>query len=201
MKSLPYITGKYALVDYNYGFIWLTVPDYDAASLIKHTMSSHLTLVIVDLSQFEIYTDELIDSYVCLDWKVEVNSNFLKRYIDAEQMYGDIYNKVKFDIDNSSLINVPNHSMLTKERIIEVQRCIILLYQIHTHISNSYRTQRAHDKIEEIYKQDLNNICDIFRKEIYYNEVVDKLYQYANNIKYNLDLLVFILRAIDKAHE
>ncbi len=201
MNGSSYITGQYALVDYNYRFIWLTVPDYAAAVIVKDTMSSHITLVIVDLTVFPNYTDKLIDQSVCLEWEIDAPGHLFKYYLDAEQKFGDVSQHVKIDISKVKLINRSNGSMLTKNRIEELQKCLILLYKIYMHTAELYATLHMHDDSASINKKDLENICKIFKTEIYYDNVVDKLYQYANTINYNVPLLTFILRTIGKSHE
>ena len=203
MTVISHINGRYALVDYNYRFIWLNVPNINSAKLIKEVMVSHLTLIIVDLTQLA--TDEcvyqLIDNTVCLNWSVDFPNTVLRSHYELERRHGG--KEILIDASTSQLINYSNRTMLADDRVCELQRCMMLLYNIYVH-SSGLRTNPIyqHNDLDSYTNNHLTEIYSIFSKEIKYNQVVDKLYDYSNN---NLDshpyLLMIILMLINKHYD
>lgn len=151
--------GKYALVDVLHRNIWLTVYNETTAHVLKKIFVSKLTLVIYDLSSFQLYTEQLIDNSVCLDWQITLGVNFL----DEDQMLTPTHTNQY----NHQLINLAADTNLSKVRQQELQYQLILCNNI---------LSRARGLSLE-FKEDIANI---FLTEIDNKVINDKLYELAN---------------------
>jgi hypothetical protein len=197
-----YVFGRYALVDYNYGFIWLNVSDIETAYLIKKVVTSHVTLVVVDLVQLDSnYSDQLIDNTVCLDWRVDLPTKSLMNYLEQELRQGVTIAPV--DATGGQLTNCESHTMLTKDRVVEFQKCLVLLYHIHLLVNpRQQQSIRMHSELTNYINTHLNNIYNIFSTEISYSQIVNQLYDYSNNhLENSMPLTMIILRLIGRQYD
>jgi hypothetical protein len=122
-----YYSGKYALVDKKRRNIWLNLDNESLAHDICRVFVSKLSLFVFDLTIFNNYNDQLIDSECCLDWqippldRVELVSSSVFEY-DALPTVTHHPNPV--------LVNQPSDSLLEPNRQKELQEQIMLYIQL-----------------------------------------------------------------------
>ena len=116
--------GKYALVDSYYFNIWFVVDDEQLAHTLRLIFWSKIQTIVFDLSTFDNYTDTLIDTDVCLDWKVTRGSDNNDPLLHVALLNQDFLKTNTSDNNDRKLINVSTTSVLGADRRRDIQKQI-----------------------------------------------------------------------------
>lgn len=126
-KYFELCNGPYGLVDIAHRGIWLSLDNEKVAHQIKKTFNSKLTLAVVDLSTFVNYTENLIDSEVCLDWTLPYTTKLL---LSTHSLNQNAFNTTHNDYNLvDPLVNQPPNILLSRDQQLELQDQIFLYKQ------------------------------------------------------------------------
>jgi hypothetical protein len=143
--------GKYALVDSYYFNIWFVVDNEQLAHKLRLIFWSKIQTIVFDLSTFDNYTDTLVDTDVCLDWKVTRGSNNNDALLHVALLNQDFLKTKTSDDNDRKLINVPTPGLLEADRRREIQKQIYY-YQQLTEKFFKYRRLLEDSSVEESTK-------------------------------------------------
>lgn len=186
-----YSTGKFGIVDPYYRHIWLNIDNESIAHKIRLVFWCKTPSIIFDLSQFDNYADNIVDSEVSLDWKIETcdyNSFLLSASTSCEQ-----FKKTQTHYSSKKLINEPNHSPLPRELQIELQYQMLIYYIILLYIVNRNCIDISNNHV-------INKIDKIFQSNISTDSICTELYQLALDFD-NLLISSIILQLLNRSYE
>lgn len=165
-KYFHLYNGPYGLVDIAHRGIWINLGEEQLVHRIKQVFNSKITSVVVDLSTFVNYSENLIDSEVCLDWTVPYTKKLLLsshslNYHDFKKTQSD-YNLV------DPLINTPPNILLSKDQQLELQDQIFFYIKL-----SRFDTQFSEDLLATKFIKMRDHI---FLTEIAISDIEEKLY-------------------------
>ena len=195
IKNL-YCTGKYGLVDPYYRHIWLNVQNENIAHCIRETFWAKAPMIVFDLSQFDNYADNTVDSDVSLNWKIfptDYNSPLLKASLS-----NTTFKKTQTQYSCTTLLNETNHSPLAIEKQKDLQYQLMLYNQVITNIV--YVNSDSFDVMVNSNKEWFDKLNKIFQTKLYSAIIEEQVYQFA--IKFdNLRWSFIILELLDRRYE
>lgn len=124
-----YSTGRYGIVDLYYRHIWLNCQNETIAHEISRVFWSKATSVVFDLSWFDNYSDQQVDSSVSLNWKIPVCSDLSSMMLKMS-LRNPFLLKTYTEYESKLLVNEPNHCNLTHQQQLELQNQMMLLISI-----------------------------------------------------------------------
>jgi hypothetical protein len=183
-KYYHYNTGRYALVDVFRRNIWLNIYDETIAHEIRRTFISKVGLIIYDLTAFENWSEQLVDSDSCLDWQVPVS--FIEEHT-TPGLVNTAFDDTIFVQGKPSLTNQTVKSLLSPERQKELQQQMLfyklLLDSTRIHIPRKSKSYWwINDDIPTLTNNNheiLKNLRKIFATEIYLNEIEQQVLDLA----------------------
>jgi uncharacterized tellurite resistance protein B-like protein len=126
-------------------------------------------MLVFDLASFPNYSEGLIDSLVCLNWRVVNNDMERIKNILKDS---SIFNKTHCCIDNNfQLDNQPVDNLLSDTRCQEIQYQIYAYYRIVEQFKITHDSNNAADIIAELDQ--------IFQTEIHMDTIESKVYRLA----------------------
>ena len=112
---------------------------------------SKIQTIVFDLSTFDNYTDTLVDTDVCLDWKVTRGSNNNDALLHVALLNQDFLKTKTSDDNDRKLINVSTTSLLEADRRREIQKQIYYYCQLTDKFFKQHRLLKD-SSIEESTK-------------------------------------------------
>ena len=183
-KYYHYNTGRYALVDVFRRNIWLNIYDETIAHEIRRTFISKVGLIVYDLTAFENWSEQLVDSDCCLNWQVPVS--FIEEHI-TPGLVNTAFDSTIFVQNKPNLMNQAVENLLSSERQTELQHQMLfyklLLNCTRIHVpkkSESYWWTNS--DIPTLTNNDaeiLKNLRAIFSTEIHISEIEQQVLDLA----------------------
>jgi hypothetical protein len=190
-----YCSGRYALIDTFYRHIWLTVDDENAAHQIKKIFWGKVPTIVFDLTQFENYSDGLIDTDVCLDWLIEPAE--YSSPLMAPSLTNPVYNDTQTTYSSSMLLNTPNKCPLPRSRQKDLQQEMILYFKFFPLLSI-----KLEHNISDTEKLFISRIDKIFQTELNISDIKEQIFQFGiDNYAQMPRLAYYILEFYDWKHE
>jgi len=123
-----YTTGEYGLVDNFYRTIWLNVNNESIAHRIKKAFVSKLRLLVVDLTIFSNYTDQLVDSDCCLHWHLPLTLN--DHWSTAQSFINPMVEVTHCEYPKDFLVNEEPLGLYTNQQRTELQHQMLFYKKI-----------------------------------------------------------------------
>lgn len=123
-----FYTGRYGLVDLYYRHIWINIPNEKIAHAVRLAFGGHAKCAVWDLVTFENYSDQTVDSDVCLNWKVGHTADAAITNFNVITDFKLL--ETQTQCLNNLLINEPSRCLLTAERKQELQKMMLLYARI-----------------------------------------------------------------------
>lgn len=181
-----FTTGRYALVDAYYRYIWINTYDEVICHRIQQLFWSKIQTLVYDLNTVEQYHDGLIDTSVCLNWQL----------LDVDRLPMRIgLNIAGFDQTHQGgkLVNIKPEYPLPVERQHDLQQQMLLYKTI---MDWTHKTLTPGDLMI------VSKIDQIFQTEINLNDINQELFTLANQYLYNAGWLSgVILTQLDRHYE
>lgn len=174
-KVRTYSTGRYGLVDLYYRHIWLNHWDERIVHELSRAFWTKATTVVFDLSWFDNYSDQDIDTAVSLNWKIPVCNNLESMMLKLSLKNPVLFN-TQTEYESKMLLNEPTACNLTTEQQLELQHQMLLLVSV---LESTYLHESKHRTAEREFL--LDKICNIFLTEIRSNIIHEKLYELASS--------------------
>ena len=170
-----YSTGRYGIVDLYYRHIWINHWDSTIAHKVSEAFWSKATTVVFDLSWFDNYSEQTVDSDVSLNWKIPVCNN-LESMILKLSLKNPVLFDTQTEYESKLLINEPSHCNLTCQQQTELQNQMLLMMSI---LENTWLHKPEYSTTErELLLMDIRNI---FLTEIKTDIIREKLYNLASS--------------------
>lgn len=190
-----YSTGRYGLVDLYYRHIWFNHWNEAIVHQVSRAFWTKATTVVFDLSWFDNYSDQDIDTDVCLNWKIPVCTN-----LDSLMLKLSLKNTVLFDTqtqyESKLLLNEPTACNLTPQQQLDLQRQMLLMVSV-LESTYLYCSEYSTPQREAL----LTDISNIFLTEIRLDEIHKQLYELAGaRIESPNDASVKILELLGKLY-
>ena len=192
MDQLLYSTGRYGLVDIFYRKIWINTWCESVAHELRRVFRNHVCTIVIDLSRYENYKDDVVDSEVCLDWRIP-------RIPDSDPILSIYVKNHEHDrtIEHLSgtLVNEKVETILDRDQQNQLQQ--IMLFYLHLRIlimhhddkdgrdlwyrraiDYIFQTETDLDSVKQrLYKLATDNLEDFFVQGRQILEVLDRLYE------------------------
>ena len=192
---LTYSTGKYGIVDLYHRHIWINHWNETIVHEVHKAFWSKVTTAVFDLSWFDNYSDQTIDSAVSLNWKIPVCQN-LKAIIFKRTLTNNQLFTTQTEYESKLLLNESTQCSLSVDRQHELQNQMLLLISIFecTHFwQPEHRTPER-----ELLLLDIRNI---FLTEIHLDIIRERLYELVTaRITSPINDPVNILRLLGKLY-
>lgn len=162
-----YSTGRYGVVDVYYRRIWVNTWSETLAHDLRRTFMSHTLTAVVDLGCFGNYRDDIIDSNVCLDWKIPYMEH------DDPAVYiwhSNLAHDETLSHLSGSLINEPTITLLDQTQTTHLQEMMLF----YLYFMNEFTKVNIDD-----LDQHLRIVNDIFRTEIDLGRIKERIHEYA----------------------
>jgi hypothetical protein len=196
--STLFSNGKFAVVDLFYRHVWVNTDDEDIAHQVRKVFWAKASCAVFDLSWFDDYTENLIDSEVSLFWKIE-SDHLLSPLTSIHVSYSFDNVATNYTYSSKKLINQPNSSTLSPGRQIELQQQMLLYMEI---LKVTHLHCKSHHENITLSKDFFFEINKIFQTELELDTIKAMLLNLAVD---KLDTLVTdsacILRLLDKQYE
>lgn len=173
-KVRTYSTGRYGLVDLYYRHIWLNHWNEAIVHQVSRAFWTKATTVVFDLSWFDNYSDQDIDTDVCLNWKIPVCTD-LESLILKLSLKNTVLFNTQTQYESKTLLNEPTACNLTPQQQLNLQQQMLLMVSVleSTHLCcDEYSTPQR-----EVLLTDIGNI---FLTEISLDEIHKQLYNLAS---------------------
>lgn len=175
-KDSFFCCGKYALVEKYNQNIWLNHWSEDLIHAAKTVFWGKIPLYVMDLSSFPNYHESLIDNTVCLNWKIKLTDP------DSELVYVHFrhasVSATQVRRDQDQLIEETSSIFMEPERQIDLQYQMFLYISLLTALNNpAFVSVDYKENIDNFYFQ----FNEIFRKNLYSENIINELKHLANN--------------------
>jgi len=183
-KYYHYSTGRYALVDVFRRNIWLNIYDETIAHEIRRTFISKVGLIIHDLTAFESWTEQLVDSECCFDWQVPVS--FIENHT-TPGLVNTAFDTTIFVQGLPSLLNQKAVNLLSTDRQIELQQQMLfyklLLESTQIHVPSPgeiyWWINSDIPTLTNNNSEILKNLREIFATEIHISAIEQQVFDLA----------------------
>lgn len=168
-----YSTGRYGLVDLYYRHIWLNHWDESIAHQVSRAFWTKATTLVFDLSWFDNYSDQTVDTSVSLNWKIPVCTNLESLMLKLSLKNTVLFN-TQTQYESKMLLNEPTTCNLTPEQQLDLQQQMLLMVSVleSTYLHcNEYSTPQREAM--------LIDIRNIFLTEIRLDDIHKQLYELA----------------------
>lgn len=176
IKSLN-STGKYGLVDSFYQHIWLTISNEEVAHYTRKTFQGKTQMWVFDLTQFQNYSSNVINSNVSLDWQIKFSD------YDSPHTFANLTNnkfdKTQINYSPDILLKIPNQCPVPKSRQKDLQNQMLLYANLVEKLIGKYGTHI--NKLIEEDSEFFNIFNKIFQTELDTNVINEQIYQLAIN--------------------
>ena len=135
IKTL-YFTGNYALVDTCYRHIWINIREENVAHYIRTVFRAKAHTAVFDLSQFDNYTDNTVDSECSLNWKISPND--YSSPLLSVSITNQSFNQTQTQHLHNKLINEENHCPIPMEKQLDLQYQMLLYKKFIGLVAVSY---------------------------------------------------------------
>lgn len=200
-KYFELCNGPYGLVDIAHRGIWINLHDETVAHQIKKTFNSKLTLAVVDLSTFVNYSENLIDSGVCLNWTVPHTKKLL---LSTHSLNQPAFNTTHNDYNLvDPLINEPPNMLLSLDKKLELQDQIFLYKKLVDRSISAYHSI----EINKFYNKEQTNsffkkLDHIVLTELTLARIEEELYELCNEYFTSLPIIASsYLRILNRLYE
>jgi hypothetical protein len=143
--------SRYALIDGYTQRVWLMLDDVEMLKRIQRLFFSKVPLILVDISNLENYTPELIDNSVCLDWQLTGPDLGM---LDEDVFSNSVSAKIFCFDRRHKFVDFTQPTPLHNDRAMDLQRQMMMFYQI----VRSVRTPHLDKTVDTISKSFLVNL-------------------------------------------
>ena len=200
------LPSDYGLVGVHDRRIWLTLDDLSAAHELRTVFSPKISLAVFDLTNFQNYSENLVDNTVCLSWSVPVLEyqihNIIKRIVNPS------FSNTFISSGETKLVNaVPFFNFLSELTQQELQKQMMFFYYLTSMlVKHIDRTARDLPDTDLDIKFD-QKIKTIFATELTLTDIESGLIYAANQVLGEDNLTArsrarafYILRLFDKIY-
>jgi hypothetical protein len=175
MTKTFYLTGIYGLVDTYYRHVWLNIQEEDVAHYIRKIFRAKAHTTVFDLSQFDNYNDNTVDSECSLNWKISPHDYTSPLLVGS--LTNSVFNQTQTQHPCNKLINEANHSPIPMEDQLDLQYQMMLYKKFISLITNNNYTNL--DKTIISNQEFFDSVNEIFQANLYSNVIEEQLYQLA----------------------
>jgi hypothetical protein len=188
-----YSTGRYGIVDLYYRHIWINHWNEDIIHEVRRAFWSKVTTIVFDLSWFNNYSDQTVDSDVSLNWKIPICSD-LRSSMLKMSLRNPVLFSTQTQYESKLLLNESTCCNLTTQQQKELQNQMLLLISVLECI-------RFIDPKSNCSEEMISDIRNIFLSEITTDAIRKRLYELASDrIESPTDHFSKILKLLGKLY-